>query len=116
MNDVVLPKLELGDFVRHKIRGYTSLIYNEYLYQKSPWTGLGALIVETSSDWTSDFIKVGTTRAELPSELEKVLTTVALISKAKEYLINALNSGNIIDNLTYIEILAKLNEQEKGLK
>jgi hypothetical protein len=123
----VEPKLEVGDFARNKIHGYITMLYKRYsdveLKRKSPWEGWDALIVKVPDDWATDFIddwatdfiKVGTLRSELINELEKVSSTLPLILKAKEHL-DRLNEGKVLDNLTYIELLHKLNEQEKQLK
>jgi len=114
---MIVEKFEPGDFVRNKIHGYTTMLYKEYsdvAHMKNPWSGWDAVIVYTLTDWTNDFIKVGTFRSELSSELEKVPSSLILIIKAKEYL-DKLNNENRLDNLTYIEILHKLNEQEKEL-
>jgi len=111
-------KLEIGDFARNTIHGYISLLYKEYPHANINsiiWTGWDALIVSVQDDWAIDFIKVGTLRNELCSELKKVPASLSLIIKAKEYL-NQLNSVAVLDNLSYVEILHKLNAQEKALK
>lgn len=112
------PSLQVGDFCKNKIHGYTTLLYKEYLnipQLKSPWSGWDALIVATTQDWVNDFIKEGFLRSELQSELEKVPFTLPLIKKSREYL-DGLNEAKLLDNLSYCEILQKLNEQEKALK
>jgi hypothetical protein len=110
--------LQVGDFAKNIIHGYITMLYKNYddiLHMKSPWSGWDALIVETKEDWTNDFIKAGILRSELHTELEKISATLPLIKKVKEYL-DRLNTASILDNLTYIEILHKLNEQEKALE
>jgi hypothetical protein len=104
---------EMGDFVKNKIHGYVSLLYRKQDYM------FGALIVDASnaSQWITDYVKEGCARLEIVNELEKVPPTQILITKAKNYL-DILNSSthNMLDNLSYIEILNKLNEQEKALQ
>ena len=117
MNDNTESKslFDVGDFAQNTIHGYIGFLYNGWLGTHTKNIAWDILIVKTLEDWASDFIKVGTLRTELESELVKVPTSLFLISKAKEYL-ERLNSSNIFDNLTYVEILQKLNEQEKVLK
>lgn len=114
-----MTTFEVGDFVRNKIHGYISMLYYSYTHaqiDKVPYIGWNALIVQPvdTANWANDFVRVGVLREELESELDRVLATTLLISKAKEYL-DKLNSSNILDNLSYVEILHKLNEQEKEL-
>ncbi len=109
------PKaLEIGDFARNTIHGYSSLLY------KGEQTNFDALIIDASicnGQWITDFIKEGLARIETPSELEKIPPTQELITKARKYL-DILNSSthNMLDNLSYIEILNKLNEREEELQ
>jgi hypothetical protein len=115
--DTKLPEFEIGDFARNKIHGYTTFIFFGLTQQfYFAWS----LIVDDSNckdRWMSNFATFGTIRIEHPTELEKVPTTLDLISKAKKQLeIRNCDTQRSIDNLTYIELLDKLNTKEKELK
>lgn len=121
----VEQKLEVGDFARNKIHGYVTFLFKDpsVFRNENPllyFNGFNGIIVdgpdENTAEFSSFYGSVGTIRLEVNNELEKVLGTQQRIILAKGFL-NNLNSESYpqIDNLTYIDLLYKLNEQEKEL-
>lgn len=117
-NKQLEPLLQVGDFVRNKIHGYITFLYSKDMSRIYFFDGI--IVNTTTMDvdfFTNQAIQVGFARTEISNELEKVPATEQLILQAKDFL-NNLNSLplKLVDNLSYIELLMILNEQEKDLK
>lgn len=104
---------EAGDFIKNKRFEYISFVYS--IFESRPY----AIIIDATDavqKMSLDFIREGILRLEWKDELEKVEPTLQLIAKAREYIGKSNNSNvQLVDNLSTIELLAKLREKEKGL-
>jgi hypothetical protein len=107
-------KLEVGGFAKNKIHGHISFLYRIDIANPLCFDGV---IVYNEGCTFKDICQVGFSRLEVDTELEKVPATLSTLELTKGFL-NNLNSESDkqIDNLTYVELLYKLNEQEKVLK
>jgi hypothetical protein len=109
-----VPKFEVGDFAKNQIHGYITFLYGKMGGETIPHFFFG-VCVSVPPDSIVAIGGEGVARLEISSELTKVPPTLPLIAKAKEYLLH-FNTAQELDNLSYIELLAKLNEKEKELK
>jgi len=117
MNEPVEPKFQLGDFARNTIHGHISFLYKRDSNTPIYFDGLVIDVSKITDEWPKGYRQVGMVRVEVDGELEKVEPTLPLITWAKGFLNNLnLQQYQQLDNLSYIELLYKLNEQEKALK
>jgi len=105
--------LQVGDFARNTIHKYVTFIFR---VAKIADNFVDGVVVDNSQGIQLSG-QIGFIRLEVLSELEKVEPTLQMILQAQGFL-NNLNSETYqqIDNLTYVEILNKLREQEKALE
>lgn len=118
MMERVDPKFKVGDFVVNTLHNYTGwlVLLGKETAEKAACLLLTAPKYE-GQELRQDWVQEGILRIEVLTELRKIPPTLELIAKTKEH-INEMNldSRPLIDNLSYIEFLSKLNEQEKELK
>lgn len=122
MNEIE-PKFKKGDFAVNTGHNYICWLL---VFQEGNLEIAESLMLTApryaNNDLRYYWLREGIFRVEVLSELRKVSPTLELINKAKEYLdkMNSLSLGlfpsQLIDNLSYVELLYKLNEQEKELK
>jgi hypothetical protein len=109
--------VQVGDFVENKLHGYITYLFKQHTDNVDFFDGL---IVDVNmlknQEIVSSYIRTEYIRIEVAGELKKITPTKILVSTTKECLIK-LNSfpNQQIDNLTYVELLSKLNAQEKDL-
>ena len=106
-----IKMVNVGDFILNKVHDYIGFVI---------WADKDksvSIVLDRNPGAKSDVLKteiensLGHLRVEVLLEVDKIAATPALVEKTREYL-KQVNSRKTIDNLFYIELMNKLNEDQ----